>query len=124
MGKPAPRFQYAPLRTFEAHANPKAPAGTPYDGPCVTLGSREGGELRSLKVLRRCEAEDLRDQLNAALAALDAGAAFDAEREGRPTAYRGPYPIRSHRTLAEVVDDVRPAMDGFTEFNLKRLESD
>lgn len=104
-----PKFHYSPLRIFEAVASPKAPHDVQIDGPCVTLMMCSLNEVRSVQVLRRCEAEDLRDQLDAALRALDAGARFDAEaaEAGPARPHRGPWPMRNHRTLAEIDDAER-----------------
>lgn len=103
----ASKFHYSPLRTFEAVGSPKAPHDVQLDGPCVTVMTSSLNELRSVQVLRRCEAEDLRDRLSAALRALDAGERFDAEaaERGRARPHRGPWPMRNHRTLAEVDHD-------------------
>lgn len=99
-----PKFNYSPLRTFEAVASPQAPHDVHLDGPCVSVMTSSLNMLHSVQVLRRCEAEDLRDRLDAALRALDAGERFDADAAmaGPARAHRGPWPMRNHRTLAEV----------------------
>ncbi len=110
-----PKFNYSPLRTFEAVASPKAPHDVHIDGPCVSVMTTSLNELRSVQVLRKCEAEDLRDRLNAALRALEIGAEFDSQKaeNGRARPHRGPWPIRNHRTLAEVDRDAEAERFGW-----------
>jgi hypothetical protein len=92
-------------RTFRAVAMPNGDARFGVAGPLVFLCEQRGGCVDRPKYLSRAEAEQLRDELNAALAAPDLArqlsqdiAAAIAER---PRAYTGPYPIRG-ATLAEV----------------------
>ncbi len=101
------RFHYSPMRTFEAVGSPKAPHGVQIDGPCVSILTMSLNEIRSVQMLRRCEAEDLRDQLNAALRAIAVGERFDADaaEAGSARSHRGSWPMRNHRTLAQADHD-------------------
>lgn len=108
-------LRFSPLRVFEAVGSPRAPHDVQIEGPCVSILTMSGNEVRSVQVLRRCEAEDLRDRLDAALRSLDVGTAFDAAAAGagRARPHRGPWPIRGHRTLAEVDRDAEAERFGW-----------
>jgi hypothetical protein len=76
-------------------------------GQLVFLKEQRIGINEPRRILTRAEAEQLRDELNAALRAFDVAKYFAREIVG-PTAAlleakacRSPYPFRDHRTLQE-----------------------
>lgn len=77
MRKPKPQYAFA--RQFAAMACPVPAPECPLPGPVIELIERHDGEARSVKVLTVAEARELHGAIGAALAALDAGAAWDCE---------------------------------------------
>ncbi|MDR7101499.1 hypothetical protein [Croceicoccus sp. BE223] len=72
------RIKYGFARSYVALACPTPRPECPLPGPVVELIERQDGQVVSVKVLTRGEAEELRMALTCALAALDAGAVWDA----------------------------------------------
>jgi hypothetical protein len=101
-------------RQFVAVAMPNGDARFGVAGPLVFLSEKRGpassseavgrsGGTDKLKYLSRAEAEQLRDELDSALRSFGIASAMAehfADRD-RPSAARGPYPFRDHRTLAD-----------------------
>lgn len=91
-------------RVFRAVAMPNGDAQFRVEGPLVFLCEQRGGCQDRPKFLSRAEAEQLRDELSAALrcfdVAKDLARDVAAEIGDRPRAYTGPYPIRG-KTLAD-----------------------
>jgi hypothetical protein len=87
-------------RVFRAAAVPNGDARFGVEGPLVFLCEQRGGCVDRAKYLSRAEAEQLHRELDAALRVFAVGPALAGA--DRPTAYRGPYPIRDHGTLADL----------------------
>lgn len=98
MKDPAYPWQGNPRR-FLAIAMPNGDRRFGIEGELVFLSEKRGHCRDRLKFLSRAEAEQLRDEINAALRAFDA-----AKEMATAIACRAPYPFRDHRTLAEVDD--------------------
>lgn len=88
-------------RRFMALAKPSGFEDLGIAGPHVLLVEHSGSAIRRRLPFTEAEAIALRDALNGAIRALAHGRAISAQG-GAPAAYQGPWPIRSHRTLAEV----------------------
>lgn len=92
-----------PERTFMGLAMPNGEPQLGVTGPRVMLIECEGGRIRRQIPFTPEEAEACARALLHAVREINAALAMLAE-SGEPMAYRGPYPIRSHRTLAEMAD--------------------
>lgn len=102
------RHPYASKRrVFHAVAMPQGDLQFGVAGPLVQVMQYQdadddvpGYAINRLMIFTRAEAQQLRDQLGAALRAFD----LLAEQAGvpdHPRPYHGPYPIRDHGTLAD-----------------------
>ena len=105
MSRPDPCYPWeGNPRRFVAVAMPNGDGRFGVLGELVFLSEQRGHCVDRPKYLSRAEAEQLRDELTAALRAFDAAKdlARDvaAEIAERPRAYTGPYPIRG-KTLAD-----------------------
>jgi hypothetical protein len=109
-------------RTFRAVAMPNGDARFGVAGPLVFLAEQRASASSSgavgreefvdrPKFLTRDEAEQLRDELGAALRCFDLAKELARDVAALPRAYRGPYPIRDHGTLADngFLDDAEAA---------------
>ena len=100
-------------RRFHAFAKPNGDARFGIAGQLVCLAEQRGHCVDRVKYLSRAEAEELRDELSAALRAFDlAKELARAVVSALPSAVacRAPYPFRDHRTVAELPAD--PDSDG------------
>lgn len=89
-----------PDRQFTALAKPAGFEDLGIPGPHVLLIEHSGTTIRRQLPFSEAEAIALRDALNGAIRDLAHGRAL-ADGDA-PRAYQGHYPIRTHRTLAEV----------------------
>lgn len=90
-----------PERSFMGLAMPNGDPQLGVTGPRVMLIECEDGRIRRQIPFTPEEAEACARALLHAVRELHAAPAMLTE-SGEPRAYRGPYPIRTHRTLAEV----------------------
>lgn len=88
-------------RVFRAAAMPNGDAQFGIEGPLVFLCEQRGGCVDRPKYLSRAEAEQLRDELTTALRTFGVAKELARDVADHPRAYRGPYPIRDHGTLAD-----------------------
>ena len=103
-------------RLFRAVAMPNGDARFGVAGQLVFVAEQRGHCTDRPKYLSRTEAEQLRDELSAALrcfdVAKDLARDVAAEIGDRPRAYTGPYPIRG-KTLADCPPrEEAPALSG------------
>ena len=95
-------------RIYRAVAMPNGDARFGIAGPLVLVIEQRKYCVDKPRLLTRAEAEGLRAELDAALRAFDLAKDFvrvvAQEMVDRPRAYDGPWPIRSHPTLADVAD--------------------
>lgn len=89
-------------RSYMALARPQGVKDAGLDGPAIEVIMREGRRLVAVSAFSEAEALALRIELGAALGALAKGRELAGELAGVGQAYHGEYPIRHHRTLAEV----------------------
>lgn len=98
MSKTNPAYPWADNpRVFRAVAMPNGYARFGVAGQLVMLCEQRRQSPDGLRFLSRAEAEQLRDEIDAALRAFDI-----AKDLARGVACRSPYPFRDHRTLPEV----------------------
>lgn len=88
-------------RQFMALAKPNGFPALSIPGAHVVLVEHQGSTIRRQLTFTESEAVALRDALNGAIRDLAHGRAIAAHGDG-PGAYQGHWPIRTHRTLAEV----------------------
>jgi len=85
-------------RTFMAAAMPQGDRAAGVAGPLVFISERRAGAQDRPRYLTPDEARALRDEIDGALRA------FDLARDlAEAVAYRGPWPIKSHRTLEQMM---------------------
>jgi hypothetical protein len=95
-------------RIYRAVAMPNGDARFGIAGPLVLMIEQRKYCVDKPRLLTRAEAEGLRNELDAALRAFDLAKDFvrvvAEEMVDRPRAYHGPWPTRSHPTLADAFE--------------------